>query len=62
MASLSETSPVTVPSLIAAKGREPIAMMTAYDAPTAALLDGAGLDVLLVGDSAEMTVYGRQNT
>jgi 3-methyl-2-oxobutanoate hydroxymethyltransferase len=62
MANLSETSPVTVPALIAAKGHEPIAMMTAYDAPTAALLDGAGLDVLLVGDSAEMTVYGRQNT
>ena len=62
MATLSETSPVTVPDLIAAKGREPIAMMTAYDAPSAALLDEAGLDVLLVGDSAEMTVYGRQNT
>ncbi len=62
MASLSETSPVTVPALIAAKGREPIAMITAYDAPSAALLDAAGLDVLLVGDSAEMTVYGRQNT
>ena len=42
MASLSETSPVTVPALIAAQGREPIAMMTAYDAPSAALLDEAG--------------------
>ena len=62
MASLSETSPVTVPDLAAAKGRERIAMMTAYDAPTAALLDAAGLDVLLVGDSVEMTVYGRANT
>ncbi len=62
MATLSETFPVTVPALVAAKGREPIAMMTAYDAPSAALLDEAGLDVLLVGDSAEMTVYGRQNT
>ncbi len=37
-------------------------MMTAYDAPSAALLDAAGLDVLLVGDSVEMTVYGRPNT
>jgi 3-methyl-2-oxobutanoate hydroxymethyltransferase len=62
MASLSEISPVTVPALLAAKGRERIAMMTAYDAPAAALLDAAGLDVLLVGDSAEMTVYGRPNT
>ena len=37
-------------------------MMTAYDAPSAALLDEAGLDVLLVGDSVEMTVYGEPNT
>jgi 3-methyl-2-oxobutanoate hydroxymethyltransferase len=62
MASLSETFPVTVPALLAARGRERIAMMTAYDAPAAALLDAAGLDVLLVGDSVEMTVYGRPNT
>jgi 3-methyl-2-oxobutanoate hydroxymethyltransferase len=62
MSSLSEVSPVTVPDLLAAKGRERIAMITAYDAPTAALLDAAGLDVLLVGDSVEMTVYGRAST
>src|SRR5437867_10532364 len=62
MASLSQTSPVTVPALVAAKGREKIAMMTAYDAPTAKLLDAAGLDCLLVGDSVEMAVYGRPNT
>ena len=62
MASLSETSPVSVPALVSAKGREKIAMMTAYDAPCAALLDSAGIDVLLVGDSVEMTVYGRPNT
>ena len=62
MAPLSEVFPVTVPALLSAKGRERIAMMTAYDAPSAALLDAAGLDVLLVGDSVEMTVYGRPNT
>jgi 3-methyl-2-oxobutanoate hydroxymethyltransferase len=62
MKSLAETSPVTVPHLIAAKGRERIAMMTAYDASAAALLDEAGLDVLLVGDSVEMAVYGKPNT
>ncbi|HTY40755.1 MAG TPA: 3-methyl-2-oxobutanoate hydroxymethyltransferase [Thermoanaerobaculia bacterium] len=59
---LPAEDPVTIPLLVAAKGRERIAMMTAYDAPTAALLDGAGVDVLLVGDSAEMTVYGEANT
>jgi 3-methyl-2-oxobutanoate hydroxymethyltransferase len=62
MKSLAETSPVTVPGLISAKGRDRIAMMTAYDASTAALLDEAGLDVLLVGDSVEMAVYGKPNT
>jgi len=62
MAPLSEVSPVTAPDILAAKGRERIAMMTAYDATSAALLDSAGLDVLLVGDSVEMTVYGRANT
>src|SRR5258708_8434611 len=62
MASLPETSPVPVPLLVSSKGVEKIAMMTAYDAPTAALLDEAGLDVLLVGDSLAMTVYGEANT
>src|SRR6185503_13627779 len=39
-----------------------IAALTAYDAPTAALLDAAGVDVLLVGDSLEMVVYGEDDT
>src|SRR5215813_12035584 len=62
MSSLPETSPVTVPLLVSSKGKDRIAMMTAYDAPTAALLDEAGLDVLLVGDSLAMAVYGEPNT
>jgi 3-methyl-2-oxobutanoate hydroxymethyltransferase len=62
MPKLSQTSPVTVPALISAKGSEKIAMLTAYDAPSAALLDEAGVDVLLVGDSVEMAVYGQPNT
>jgi 3-methyl-2-oxobutanoate hydroxymethyltransferase len=62
MPKLSQTSPVTVPALLSAKGSEKIAMLTAYDAPSAALLDEAGVDVLLVGDSVEMTIYGQPNT
>src|SRR5215471_15974141 len=62
MPKLSQTSPVTVPALISAKGNEKISMLTAYDAPSATLLDEAGVDVLLVGDSVEMAVYGRPNT
>ncbi len=62
MSTLPEREPLSIPQLVAAKGREKIAMMTAYDAPTAALLDAAGIDVLLVGDSVEMAVYGEPNT
>jgi 3-methyl-2-oxobutanoate hydroxymethyltransferase len=62
MNALPADEPVSVPRILAAKGRERIAMMTAYDAPTAALLDQAGVDVLLVGDSLEMAVYGEPNT
>jgi 3-methyl-2-oxobutanoate hydroxymethyltransferase len=62
MPNLSETSPLTIPLLVAAKGGEKIAMLAAYDAPSAALLDAAGVDVLLVGDSVEMAVYGEPNT
>ncbi len=59
---LPEQDPLSIPQLVAAKGQERIAMMTAYDAPTAALLDAAGVDVLLVGDSVEMAIYGEANT
>ncbi len=62
MAILPPDEPLSIPLLIAAKGQERIAMMTVYDAPGAALLDAAAVDVLLVGDSAEMTVYGEPNT
>jgi 3-methyl-2-oxobutanoate hydroxymethyltransferase len=62
MAALPTDEPLSIPLLVAAKGVERISMMTAYDAPTAALLDTAGVDMLLVGDSLEMTVYGEPNT
>ncbi len=62
MAVLPPEDPLSIPMLVAAKGEERISMMTAYDAPTAALLDAAGVDVLLVGDSVEMAVYGEPNT
>jgi len=53
---------LTAPGLSALKGRRKIAALTAYDAPTAALLDAAGVDLLLVGDSIEMVVYGAPDT
>jgi 3-methyl-2-oxobutanoate hydroxymethyltransferase len=42
--------------------RQPIVMVTAYDAPSARLADEAGTDVILVGDSAAMTVLGHDST
>ncbi len=46
----------------ARKGGEPIAVLTAYDYPTARLLDENGVDVLLVGDSLGMVVLGFPDT
>ncbi|HWM16524.1 MAG TPA: 3-methyl-2-oxobutanoate hydroxymethyltransferase [Microbacterium sp.] len=41
---------------------EPIAMVTAYDYPSAQIAEAAGVDVVLVGDSAAMTVLGYEST
>ncbi|MBI4247142.1 MAG: 3-methyl-2-oxobutanoate hydroxymethyltransferase [Candidatus Rokubacteria bacterium] len=55
--------PVTIPEIRAMKKRgEPIAMLTAYDATTARLLDEAGIPLLLVGDSLGMVVLGYADT
>ncbi|MFC6988403.1 3-methyl-2-oxobutanoate hydroxymethyltransferase [Haloplanus sp. GCM10025708] len=41
---------------------EPITMLTAYDAPTAEIVDEAGVDVILVGDSMGNAVLGYEST
>jgi len=41
---------------------ESITMLTAYDAPTAAVIDDAGIDVILVGDSMGNAVLGHEST
>jgi 3-methyl-2-oxobutanoate hydroxymethyltransferase len=54
---------VTVHTLREKRGRgEPIAMVTAYDYPTARAADEAGVDAILVGDSLAMVVLGHPNT
>jgi 3-methyl-2-oxobutanoate hydroxymethyltransferase len=56
---------ITVPDLLSRKisaGQPRITCLTAYDFPTARLLDEAGVDLLLVGDSLGMAVLGYENT
>ncbi|MDH4139153.1 MAG: 3-methyl-2-oxobutanoate hydroxymethyltransferase [Coriobacteriia bacterium] len=58
-----ERRPVTTTALRAMKdARQPIVMITAYDTPTARLVDEAGVDVILVGDSVGMVVLGLDST
>ncbi len=53
---------VTVPAIAARKGAEKIAMVTAYDFPSAKLASEAGIDIILVGDSAANVVHGFDTT
>jgi 3-methyl-2-oxobutanoate hydroxymethyltransferase len=53
---------VTAPSLRERKGASRITMVTAYDFTMARLLDEAGVDALLVGDSLGMVVQGQSTT
>ena len=54
---------VTVATLASFKARgRRAAFVTAYDYPTAVFADRAGVDMLLVGDSAAMTMLGYPNT
>jgi len=65
MSSPTEERPVTVPRIRATKrrdGAEPLVMVTAYDEPSARIVDAAGVDVLLVGDSVANNVLGYEDT
>jgi 3-methyl-2-oxobutanoate hydroxymethyltransferase len=58
-----EREKITIPKLYEMKAkREPITWLTAYDYPTALLMDRAGIEMILVGDSAGMTMLGYQTT
>ena len=59
------TTKVTAPDIRAHKtrhGAEPLVMLTAYDAPGARMVDAAGADMILVGDSVAMVVLGYDDT
>src|SRR3954471_306316 len=62
-ASASDLRPVTVPDFLSARSRGVrLTMLTAYDATMARLLDAAGVDGLLVGDSLGMVVQGNEHS
>ncbi len=53
---------LTPPDIVAMKGDEKITMLTAYDAAFGRMLESAGVDMLLVGDSLGMVVLGYDST
>lgn len=53
---------VSVPGIVAGKGHRRLAMVTAYDAAFAQMVDQAGADIVLVGDSLGMVVQGLDST
>jgi 3-methyl-2-oxobutanoate hydroxymethyltransferase len=59
----SPITKVTVPALAEMKRQgKPISALTAYDYATSRLVDEAGIDLVLVGDSLAMVVLGHENT
>ena len=59
----SSLTKVTIPALAEMKRQgKPISALTAYDYATSRLVDEAGIDLILVGDSLAMVVMGQENT
>jgi 3-methyl-2-oxobutanoate hydroxymethyltransferase len=56
------TAKMSVPQIIAAKNKRKLSVLTAYDYPTAKILDQNQVDMILVGDSLAMVVLGHEDT
>jgi 3-methyl-2-oxobutanoate hydroxymethyltransferase len=59
---MADQKRVTVPAVKAMKRAQRIGMLTAYDYPSAKIVDSAGADIILVGDSLGMVVLGYPDT
>ena len=59
---MNKSTKMTVPKFVGMKSKEKISMLTAYDFTMAKMLDGAGVDSILVGDSMAMVVQGHHTT
>ena len=57
-----DTQKITVSEIRNAKGKRKLTMLTAYDYPLASLIDRAGIDMILVGDSVANVVLGLEST
>ncbi len=63
MNSIEKSPHVTLPALLEMKRTgKPISALTAYDYASARIVDEAGIDLILVGDSLAMVVMGHENT
>ena len=60
---MTKKQKITIPQIKQRKiDQQKITMLTAYDFPSSRLVDQAGVDIILVGDSLAMTVMGHPNT
>jgi len=60
---MTDRKKITIPDLYAMRERgEKISWLTAYDYPSASFMEAAGIEMILVGDSAAMTMHGHAST